>query len=137
MDRIRFSVIRTIAYPNGVRSQLIQLPSRYSAVALRSTTTSVQPSCTTSSLHSYNFSQRSLWSAGYGASCGVLPLLESAEKLLKHNSGLISVMETLHQGIDWSAEFKPSRFNTDDAERSGLTESAVVPENVKNSFARI
>ena len=32
--------------------------------------------------------------------------------------------------IDWYAEFRRSRTNTDDAERSGRPESAVVPENI-------
>ena len=32
--------------------------------------------------------------------------------------------------IDWYAEFKRGRTNTDDAERSGRTKSAVVPENI-------
>ena len=32
--------------------------------------------------------------------------------------------------IDWYAEFKRSRKNTDDAERSGCPKSAVVPENI-------
>ncbi|KOX73446.1 hypothetical protein WN51_14492 [Melipona quadrifasciata] len=41
--------------------------------------------------------------------------------------------------IDWYAEFKRGRTNTDDAERSGCPKSAVVPENIKNpqnSFER-
>ena len=33
--------------------------------------------------------------------------------------------------IDWYAEFKRSRINTDNAERSGRSKSAVVPENTK------
>ncbi|CAK9803082.1 Protein GVQW3 [Anthophora quadrimaculata] len=33
--------------------------------------------------------------------------------------------------IDWYAEFKRGRTNTDDAERSGRPKSAVVPENIK------
>ena len=32
--------------------------------------------------------------------------------------------------IDWYAEFKRGRTNTDDAERSGRPKSAVVPENI-------
>ena len=32
--------------------------------------------------------------------------------------------------IDWYAEFKRGRTNTDDAERSGCPKSAVVPENI-------
>ena len=32
--------------------------------------------------------------------------------------------------IDWYAEFKRGRKNTDDFERSGYPESAVVPENI-------
>ena len=32
--------------------------------------------------------------------------------------------------IDWYAEFKSGRTNTDDAERSGRPKSAVVPENI-------
>ena len=32
--------------------------------------------------------------------------------------------------IDWYAEFKRDRTNTDDAESSGRTKSAVVPENI-------
>ena len=32
--------------------------------------------------------------------------------------------------IDWYAEFELGRTNTDDAERSGRPESAVVPENI-------
>ena len=32
--------------------------------------------------------------------------------------------------IDWYAEFKRGRANTDDAERSGRPKSAVVPENI-------
>ena len=34
--------------------------------------------------------------------------------------------------IDWYAEFKRGRKNTDDAERSGRPKSAVVPENITN-----
>ncbi|KOX74108.1 hypothetical protein WN51_14188 [Melipona quadrifasciata] len=33
--------------------------------------------------------------------------------------------------IDWYAEFKRGRTNSDDAERSGHPKSAVVPENIK------
>ena len=32
--------------------------------------------------------------------------------------------------IDWYAEFKRGRTNTDDTERSGRQKSAVVPENI-------
>ena len=41
--------------------------------------------------------------------------------------------------IDWYVEFKRGRTNTDDAERSGRTKSAVVQENitkVHNSILR-
>ena len=33
--------------------------------------------------------------------------------------------------IDWYAEFKRDRTNTDDAERSGRPKPAVVPENIR------
>ena len=36
--------------------------------------------------------------------------------------------------IDWYAEFKRSRTNTDDAERSGRPKSAVVPENITKVY---
>ena len=36
--------------------------------------------------------------------------------------------------IDWYAEFKRSRTNTDDAERSGRPKSAVVTENITKVY---
>ena len=39
----------------------------------------------------------------------------------------------LKQSIDWYAEFKRGRTNTDEAERSGRPKSAVVSENIKKS----
>ena len=54
--------------------------------------------------------------------------------MLKQSSGLISVIKSTI--IDWYAEFKYGRTNTDVAERSGRPKSAVVPENITKVHKR-
>ena len=54
-------------------------------------------------------------------------IVEAKQWLDKHYQDSAPGKSTI---IDWYAELKQIRTNTDDAERSGRPKSAVVPENI-------